>query len=156
MFTSVADFLEVWRRESACTARVLGAVSDEDLGFGGEGRGRKLGAVAWHLATSVREISRHTGLEVSGPTKDDPMPHTGAEIRAGYERAAASLANAVEGSWFDGTLEVEDDVYGESWPRGRTLFVLLCHEVHHRGQLTLLLRQAGLEVPEVYGPSADS
>lgn len=156
MFASIADLLGVWRRESECTARVLGAISDEALGFQGEGRGRTLGALAWHLAASVREISRHTGLEVSGPTKRDPMPQTGAEIRTAYERAAASLANAVEGSWFDGTLGVEDDVYGESWPRGKTLFVLLCHEVHHRGQLTLLLRQAGLEVPEVYGPSADS
>jgi uncharacterized damage-inducible protein DinB len=83
------------------------------------------------------------------------VPPTVAEIRATYERAAASLANAVEGSWFDGTLAVEDDVYGEPWPRGRTLFVLLCHEVHHRGQLTLLMRQAGLKVPGVYGPSGD-
>ena len=92
---------------------------------------------------------------VSGPSNDTPVPATAAEIRAAHERAAASLAKAVEGSWFDGTLAVEDDVYGEPWPRGRTLFVLLCHEVHHRGQLTLLMRQAGLEVPGVYGPSGD-
>jgi uncharacterized damage-inducible protein DinB len=134
---------------------VLGSISDEALGFQGQGRGRALGVLAWHLVAAVREISKHAGLVVNGPTNDTPVPPMAAEIPAAYERAAASLAKAVEGSWFDGTLAVEDDVYGEPWPRGKTLFVLLCHEVHHRGQLTLLLRQAGLEVPEVYGPSGD-
>ena len=32
---------------------------------------------------------------------------------------------------------------------------LLHHEIHHRGQMTVLMRQAGLKLPGVYGPSAD-
>ena len=156
MFTSVTAFLEAWRRESACTARVIGAVSDDALGFRGHDRGRSLGELAWHLVTAVREIGKHTGIVVDGPAKDVEMPPAVTEIRGAYEKAAASVADAVEGGWFDGTLAVEDDVYGASWPRGKTLLVLLCHEIHHRGQLTLLLRQAGLTVPPVYGPSADS
>ena len=30
---------------------------------------------------------------------------------------------------------------------------LFLHQIHHRGQMTVLMRQAGLEVPGVYGPS---
>ena len=29
------------------------------------------------------------------------------------------------------------------------------HEVHHRAQMTVLMRQAGLAVPGIYGPAAE-
>jgi len=33
--------------------------------------------------------------------------------------------------------------------------IMLNHTYHHRGQLTVYLRQVGALVPSVYGPSAD-
>jgi uncharacterized damage-inducible protein DinB len=30
------------------------------------------------------------------------------------------------------------------------------HSVHHRGQLSALLRAAGSKVPDIYGPSGDA
>ena len=33
--------------------------------------------------------------------------------------------------------------------------VMLNHSYHHRGQLTVYLRELGLLVPSIYGPSAD-
>jgi uncharacterized damage-inducible protein DinB len=44
-------------------------------------------------------------------------------------------------------------MYGEAWTRGRTLAALVAHQTHHRAQMTVLMRQAGLEVPGVYGPA---
>ena len=155
MFTTIADLLDVWRAESESTTRVLDALTDEALSYRAHERSRTAGELAWHIVTAVREIAKRTGLTIDGPTNETPLPATVEDISAAYQRAAASLRAAVEGSWFDGTLIVEDDVYGEQWPRGKTLFVLLCHEIHHRGQLTLLLREAGLQVPGVYGPSGD-
>jgi uncharacterized damage-inducible protein DinB len=35
------------------------------------------------------------------------------------------------------------------------LSIMLNHWHHHRGQLTVYLRQVGVPVPSVYGPSAD-
>ena len=32
------------------------------------------------------------------------------------------------------------------------LHVLVVHQAHHRGQMTVLMRQAGLLVPSIYGP----
>ena len=46
-------------------------------------------------------------------------------------------------------------MYGEKWQRGLTLHILLQHEVHHRGQMTVLMRQAGLKVPNIYGPAKE-
>jgi uncharacterized damage-inducible protein DinB len=41
-------------------------------------------------------------------------------------------------------------------PRGALLrSVMLNHWYHHRGQLTTYLRELGVAVPSVYGPSAD-
>ena len=57
--------------------------------------------------------------------------------------------------WSDATLEVEDEMYGQKWPRGSTLQALIVHQAHHRGQMTVLMRQAGLKVPGVYGPARE-
>ena len=36
-----------------------------------------------------------------------------------------------------------------------SLQVLVVHQAHHRGQMTVLMRQAGLTVPGVYGPARE-
>ncbi len=64
----MANFLEVWRRESESTARVLGALSDEALSYRAHHRSRSAGELGWHIVTAVREIGEHAGLEVSGTT----------------------------------------------------------------------------------------
>ena len=75
-----------------------------------------------------------TGLTVAGPTHDSPAPATAAAIVSAYETAAKAVADGVA-SWTDATLEVEDEMYGEKWPRGLTLQALLVHQAHHRGQI---------------------
>ena len=46
-------------------------------------------------------------------------------------------------------------MYGQRWTRGFTLHALLEHQIHHRGQMTVLMRQAGLRVPGIYGPARE-
>jgi len=46
-------------------------------------------------------------------------------------------------------------MYGEKWTRGQSLLALMAHEIHHRAQMTVLMRQAGLKVPGVYGPARE-
>ena len=116
---------------------------------------RTLGQLAWHIVVSQQEILSWTGLEYAAPRKGAPQPERAAEIYSIYVDAAKALAAAVQQQWTDETLRIKDDVYGATWPRGLTLDVMLRHEIHHRGQLTVLMRQAGLQVPGVYGPSAD-
>ena len=65
------------------------------------------------------------------------------------------LIEAVTAGWDDATLAVEDDMYGMQWKRGMTLAVLINHEIHHRGQMSVLMRQAGLTVPGVFGPAKE-
>ena len=97
----------------------------------------------------------HAGLGVQGPRHEDPVPASAGAIVAAYRAGAKSLAEAVKSSWKDSQLTEEIPMYGERWTRGATLSALIAHQCHHRGQMTVLMRQAGLKVPGVYGPAKE-
>ncbi|MNF01709.1 DinB family protein [compost metagenome] len=46
-------------------------------------------------------------------------------------------------------------MYGELWEKGKILRVLISHQSHHRGQMTVIMRILGLPVPGLYGPSKE-
>src|SRR5262249_31212069 len=128
-------------------------LTDESLGQRIAPGFRALGELAWHVAGSIPHIARQTGLVVDGPDdRGTPAPNQAIALTAAYRRAADSFAQAVAGCWTDDSLRVTDRMYGEDWMRGKTLEVILAHEIHHRGQMTVLMRQAGLPVPGLYGP----
>jgi len=154
MFRRVADFQKAWKQERESTLKVLGALTDASLAQAVTKEDRTLGRMAWHLATSLGEMMERTGLKVAGPAHDAPAPAAAAAIGSAYETASKAVADGVA-AWSDATLETEDDMYGEKWPRGLTLQVLVVHQAHHRGQMTVLMRQAGLKVPGVYGPARE-
>jgi uncharacterized damage-inducible protein DinB len=155
MFTRVSDFEKAWAGESASTLKLLGTLSDASLAQAVGPGGRTAGRIAWHLATSIGEMMGRTGLSIDGPREQSAVPSTASDILRSYERAARSLAEQVKAHWTDKTLAVEDDMYGERWKRGITLSALVLHQSHHRGQLTVLMRQAGLKVAGVYGPARE-
>ncbi len=156
MFRRIDDFLACWKDESAKTLEVFKAVPDSAMDKAITPEHRDLRRLAWHLVESLIEMPGHLGLTIEGAHLlkgdfiEDPPAHM-AEIAETYAKAAASLAAQVKG-WTDADLEREDVLYGETWKRGFTLFVLVTHQTHHRAQMTVLLRQAGLPVPSVYGP----
>jgi uncharacterized damage-inducible protein DinB len=154
MFRRVADFRKAWEQERESTLKVLGTLTDASLAQAVTKDDRTLGRMAWHLATSLGEMMERTGLKVAGPAHDTPAPAAAAAIVSAYETASKAVADGVA-AWTDATLDVEDDMYGEKWPRGMTLQVLIVHQAHHRGQMTVLMRQAGLKVPGVYGPARE-
>jgi uncharacterized damage-inducible protein DinB len=82
-------------------------------------------------------------------------PAKASEILDAYKGASAAFVAALSSKWKDADLAVEDPMYGEKWPRGMTLAGLVHHQVHHRGQMTVLMRQAGLKVPGIYGPARE-
>jgi uncharacterized damage-inducible protein DinB len=155
MFTRVRDFEKVWRSESESTLKLLRALTDASLSQAVGPEDRTLGRVAWHIVASVPEMAERTGLRIDGARMDDPVPAAAASIVAAYERVSAPLLAQVATEWTDATLEVEDEMYGEKWKRGFTLQALIAHQTHHRGQMTVLMRQAGLKVPGVYGPARE-
>jgi uncharacterized damage-inducible protein DinB len=94
-----------------------------------------------------------TGIKIEAPEDNTDHPASSSEIKNTYERISESLSREIKDKWEDKTLEKEDDMYGEKWKRSVTLRILIEHQIHHRGQMTVLMRQAGLKVPGVFGPS---
>ena len=155
MIASIAEFEQMWTLESNNTRKVIAELTDRSLAQAVTADHRTLGRLAWHITTSVGEMMNRTGLAVSGPAEDAPVPVTAAAIREGYDQAAHSLLAEMRAKWSDASLAVEDEMYGQKWARALTLAILVAHQTHHRGQMTVLMRQAGLPVPGVYGPARE-
>jgi uncharacterized damage-inducible protein DinB len=154
MFRRTSDFLATWEQERTATLRLFRALDERSLAQAVAHEHRSLGRLAWHVTTTIAEMMERTGLVIGGPAHDAAVPGTAAAIVAAYEAASQRLAEQVAG-WPDAALETEDEMYGERWARGRTLLALVAHQAHHRGQMTVLMRQAGLVVPGVYGPARE-
>jgi len=155
MYRKVDDFLASWKGESESTQKVLDAITQESLNQSVADGHRTIGRLVWHIITTLPEMGNRTGLKITGPNPESKPPAKIEDMRKAYSDSAASLAEQVRANWDDDALIVEDDMYGETWPRGKTLAALQAHEVHHRGQLTVLMRQAGVVVPGIYGPSKE-
>ncbi len=159
MFRRIDDFRASWKEESAKTLEMLSAIPDGAMNTIVAPEHRDLRRVAWHLVESIIGMPGRIGVKIEGAQLmqgdfiGDP-PATMKELRDAYAKASASLVEGLR-SWKDADLEVEDEMYGERWKRGFTLSVLVVHQAHHRGQMTVLMRQAGLAVPGIYGPARE-
>lgn len=155
MLRTIEDFQTAWTYESEMTGKVLAALTDESLGQKVNADGRGLGFLGWHVTQTLGEMLGLVGLKVDAPEQSADCPATAADIASAYANAAKSVADEIAANWNDETLLQTDEMYGETWSRGLTLFYLIAHQAHHRGQMTVLMRQAELPVPGVYGPSKE-
>lgn len=155
MLRKIEDFQKDWAYEVESTGKVLNALTDASLSQKVTPEGRSLGFLAWHLTQTLGEMPGLVGLTVDAPGFDKECPTSASEIAAAYEKARKSVADEIGKNWTDDTLLQEDNMYGDTWARGLTLFYLIAHQAHHRGQMTVLMRQAGLAVPGVYGPAKE-
>ena len=155
MFRKIKDFQRAWEYEIEMTGKVLERLTDDSLGQKVTDDGRTLGFLAWHVTQTLNEMLGHVGLKIDGPGPEDNQAKTAGEIATVFEKAARSVSDEVSKNWTDETLLEKDEMYGEIWARGVTLFYLIAHQAHHRGQMTVLMRQAGLTVPGVYGPAKE-
>jgi uncharacterized damage-inducible protein DinB len=155
MFRTIDDFEKTWSNERASSLKVMRALTDASLDQPVSAGGRTLGKIAWHIVQTLGEMGGHAGLKVEGAIENTAQPASATVIADAYLSNAEAVARAVKASWKDTDLPDEIEMYGEKWTRGGTLWALIVHEAHHRGQLTVLMRQAGLAVPGVYGPSRE-
>jgi uncharacterized damage-inducible protein DinB len=154
MFRRIEDFEQAWKQESESTLKILRALTDASLAQAVGPGGRTLGRLAWHIVLTLPEMMKHAGLAVTGPAEDAPQPRLAEMIRT-YESCARAVAQEVKRSWTDAMLDESIPMYGEPWKRGFVLSALIGHQTHHRAQMTVLMRQAGLRVPGIYGPARE-
>ena len=149
-------------RESQTTKRLLDVIPEDKLSWKPHPKSRSLGQLAMHIAMipgAVAAYAEEDSHEMGGG-RPTPQPTSRREITDAF---TANLASARE------SLKKMDDarVMG-TWSGtrgGKTLFsmprigvlrtVMLNHNYHHRGQLSVYLRLLDVPLPSIYGPSAD-
>jgi uncharacterized damage-inducible protein DinB len=155
MFRTINDFLEAWKYESEATLKVFDNLTDESLNQKVTDEGRTLGFIAWHITQTIGEMMSKTGLIFPDFDENTSVPKRISEITSEYEKLSKMLKDQIEESWKDEMLNDDLNMYGQVWKRANVLSSLIAHQTHHRGQMTVLMRQAGLKVPGVYGPSKE-
>lgn len=155
MYRNLNDFFNEWKQEEEATQKILDVLTDQSLGQQVADGYRTLGRLAWHLVTTLDEMIGHTGLQFSAAKFGNPVPDTAEEIAEAYRFSNQSMVAAMKENWANETLLEEHNMYGEMWSVATILKVLVTHQIHHRGQMTVLMRQAGLKVPGLYGPAKE-
>lgn len=155
MFKTIEDFLTNWSHESEWTQEILDTLTDKSLGQEVSPDDRTLGRIAWHIVTTLGEMLSRTGLDFEANPHDAAVPVSASEIAGAYRSTNEAMVSAIKEQWTDESLDELKEMYGEQWSIGKVLGILTAHQTHHRGQMTVLMRQAGLRVPGVYGPSRE-
>ena len=148
-------------QEAQTTRRVLERITDEHLGFCPHPKARSLGELAMHIAWvpgAVAELAMNDVVQAQRIV--DPVPQSTAEVLTAHDESVAKAKKILTG--------VSDEVLLSSWTimnGDRELFsepklgilrsIMLNHWYHHRGQLSVYLKQLDVPIPSIYGPSAD-
>lgn len=155
MYRTVVEFVDEWTTESAISLKVERALTDAALQQPIYPQGRSLGQLAWHMVLMIGMTGSIVGLEVAAPPRGAEQPGSAARIADAYQTAAHSMIEQASAKLTDAQLPSEIAFFGRSLPTARVLQTLVVHQIHHRGQMTVLMRQAGLVPPGVYGPTRE-
>jgi len=158
-----AALLRDFDQEIPYTTKLLAAVPDDKLDWKPHEKSMSLGQLAGHLAECPMWVGSMMEDEMDFANMGDYQPYvptTSAEAIATFEKNNAALYDALKGRE-DAFLETEwtmrkgDQVLMKQ-PRHEVIrSVLLHHQAHHRGQLTVYLRLLDVPVPATYGGTAD-
>ena len=153
-------FMEIWDREAAKTAKLLSALPEDQYDFRPDPDGRSLGELAWHLAEP--EGHGPFAIERGGFSRDAKpsgleRPHAVRELAPAFERVHGEALERVK------KLTIEDLDRSIPFFNGQPISVrdvlwdfVLLHGIHHRGQLSMMARQAGGRPVSLYGPTRET
>jgi uncharacterized damage-inducible protein DinB len=154
------SYLHELQAEVPATRKCLERISENTFKF----KPHETSAEMGYLALLVAEIPLWMATmidegEIDLATFPHPKTQTNAELMRYFDdnvkKAEAALAELSDSDLErEFSLKSNGTVYYSS-PLRIDLRTTLNHWVHHRGQLTVYMRMNGIEVPALYGPSAD-
>lgn len=164
--STIQGLLSEFDQEMQTTRRVLERVPDGRFDWKPHAKSWSMGRLASHVAgligwTTVTLEQDSLDMNPPGGPTYQPQVHTSsADLLAAFDANVAAARKTLSAC--------PDARLGESWtllnggqavfsmPKGAVLRTfVLNHVVHHRGQLSVYLRENDVPVPSIYGPSAD-
>ncbi|MCG7384499.1 DinB family protein [Paenibacillus sp. ACRRY] len=152
MYSTINEFIEDWKEEGESTQKLFDALTDSSLDQQVSPNDRTLGSIAWHIVTTIPDSL--FGITEMAPERDS-IPTEAKEIAETFRKIRTAVSDTVSTQWTDATLSEPRDYFGMDIPLPVSLQMIIKHLIHHRGQMTVLMRQAGLKVYGVYGPSRE-
>jgi uncharacterized damage-inducible protein DinB len=174
---TVQEYLTVFRRERGWTRALVAATPEERFGWTPPGSGFTCGGMIRHLMqaevfwrkllTSAAEGRPYDPFQLSGSPRERRDAFSEPNVKAsGSPRFGTSFAECLE-SWKEIQAQTEA-AFGALDDRqlaevvvhhpltelearlGEMLWVMLSHEVHHRGQLAAYLKQLDVDQPVLF------
>ena len=158
----VDPILMEFDQETATTRKLLTRVPNDKLGWKPHPKSMSLGELALHIAQTPGVMAGF----VSGPSVAMPGSFKQAAATSTQELIAALDASVAKVKEVLGPMD--DATVMSTWTLtagGKTIMsvprlgvirsLMLNHWYHHRGQLSVYLRELGVPLPSIYGPSAD-
>lgn len=162
--TLSALLVEDFRDEAAATRRYLERVPEDRFDWKPHEKSMSLAQLAGHLAEAPGWIAGMAEDEFDMASLDEGyapfVPGNRAELLEALEKNVAVFEQVVA--------DRDDAFLSADWTMRHGDAVLLSaprhqairrtgihHWIHHRGQLSVYLRELGVDVPPTYGPTAD-
>lgn len=155
--TNIETFLPYYERIRTRTERVIACIPPARLEWRPQAEAFSFGDVIRHLGALERYMFAENAVR-----RPSRYPGHGPELAEGWEEVRGFLRDMhAESVAIFGGLSAEDLRAKCTTPGGATLPVwkwlraMVEHEVHHRGQLYLMLRMLGVETPPLYGLTSE-
>jgi uncharacterized damage-inducible protein DinB len=154
-------FVQELEHEAKTTRRILERVPNAHLGWKPHQKSWSLGQLALHIATLPGAIAELASApSIQAPVFVQPGASNAAELLPVLDDSVAKakgILRSLDEASMMATFRVRSgDREVMALPRAAFLrAIMLNHWYHHRGQLSVYLRQLGVPVPSIYGPSAD-
>ncbi|WP_316817205.1 DinB family protein [Pedobacter nyackensis] len=155
MYRSIEDFIKDWDAESIGSVKIFSSITESTRNTLVHSNVRSLARLAWHLNQTISEMGKRAGLFNEDTLEHSEIPPTLGELLETYKKYAELLSKTVRSKWTDSSLLDKIEMYGQQWEKGKILRVLIAHQTHHRGQMTVIMRMLGLPVAGLYGPSKE-
>lgn len=157
----VDSFLMELEQEAATTKRVLERVPGDKLAWRPHPKSMSLGQLALHVAQTPGSVAQLIVPESATPPAFEQLAAQSIdELMAAFE-ASIAQAKTLLNQWDDAAVLAEwtlmkgDKVLFAAPRAGIIRTIMLNHWYHHRGQLSVYLRELDVPLPSIYGPSAD-
>ena len=157
----VEGLLQELEQEAQTTRRVLERVPQAHLAWKPHEKSMSLGQLALHIATVPGNVASLVAQpSTQAPTFEAPATADVRELVPALEQTVKQARAAIGGMSDDEVMATWRIMDGDrelmAMPRIAFLrSIMLNHWYHHRGQLSVYLRQLNVPVPSIYGPSAD-
>ncbi len=160
---ALEPLLAEFRHECRTTRRVLERVPTDKLSWKPSDKSMTLGQLALHLSGIPGNFARFLTVDVFEPPAgafNQRQADSTKEILEHFDTGVAAADAYIAGLTPESSQKVWSAMFNGktamALPRVAAVRVLILnHSIHHRGQLSVYLRELGVPIPSIYGPSGD-